>query len=119
MGKPPNLKKKYAMSHAIATPTAREHITPMLFRYHRFAHAAEAVDQEIRCILAGERTTIRRLQRLIRVRDHAFAELEKYLRHTTAHILDGDQALARRLAHKAEKIRAAGAKPIIAFDEDE
>ena len=56
MGKPPNLKKKYAMSHAIATPTAREHITPMLFRYHRFAHAAEAVDQEIRCILAGVRT---------------------------------------------------------------
>lgn len=95
-----------------AEPTIREVITPMYFRYHRFAHAADSVDAEIRSIMAGEETNPMHLRRYIRAREDAYAQLERYLTQVVAEMRKGNPELKARLQDKAGRIRAAGAKPI-------
>jgi len=103
---------------AITTANIRELITPMQFRYHRYAHACDAVDQEIRAILAGERTGTVRLRRLMADREEEYLRLQDYLQHTCARIKSGDIALKAKLGDKAAKVRAAGSKRSIAFDNE-
>ena len=98
--------------------TARDIVTPMYYRYHRYAHACAAVDAELRAIMAGERTGTIRLRRLMVARDAAFDALDKYLRHTAAAIKSGDSELQMRLTTKAAGIRAAGARPLITLEEE-
>lgn len=105
-------------TNTTATASARDIITPMYYRYHRFAHACGAVDAELRAIMAGDRTGTIRLRRLMATRDAAFDALDKYLRHTAAAIKIGDTDMQKRLAHKAANIRAAGVRPLITLEDE-
>ncbi len=87
------------MSHI---PTSTTHLTQLNLRsldgsakyfYHRWRASEEAVDTEVRAVLAGERVGIKALERLRRQRDKAWSDLLPFMQEIARRVRQHDGLL--------------------------
>ena len=98
--------------------TAREFIAGLKYRYHHYEHQAEAVETEIREILAGRRKGLLRLRNMCKHRDQSFEALQLYLATIIHRTKQGDTRLTQLLTEKFGRLNDHAHIPLNTDDDD-
>lgn len=107
------------MSHTTTTTdTARDLIAHLKYRYHHYEHASEAVETEIREILAGNRRGLLRLKNLVAKRDDSFDAFRLYLGTITSRLKQGDTRLGELLSQKFKSLNEGRFRPLHTEDDE-